>query len=73
MSTDDRDIRTTMDENGNTWLTDSEGHRIRDDRGDYIPGPAKKLISKSGFTTYDISQGHCGLCGSLRCRGECFK
>jgi hypothetical protein len=26
-----------------------------------------------GFTTYDTSNGHCGLCGSLRCRGNCFK
>ena len=31
-------------------------------------------ISKDGeFTTFDTSRGHCGLCGSLTCRGTCFK
>jgi len=30
--------------------------------------------SKSGdFTTYDTSHGHCGLCGSLSCNGQCFR
>lgn len=27
----------------------------------------------SGFTTYDTSHGHCGLCGSITCNGNCFK
>ncbi len=30
-------------------------------------------ISVSGFTYYDISQGHCGLCGRLDCHSNCFK
>jgi len=25
------------------------------------------------FTTYDTSQGRCGLCGSSTCSGTCFK
>jgi len=29
--------------------------------------------NESGFTTYDSSQGHCGLCGRLGCNGKCFK
>lgn len=31
------------------------------------------IRDNSGFTTYDTSAGHCGLCGSLTCRGQCFK
>lgn len=31
-------------------------------------------ISKDGeFTTYDTSNGNCGLCGRLGCHGGCFK
>ena len=37
----------------------------------------KHQISKSeklsGFTTYDSSHGHCGLCGELGCNGRCFR
>jgi hypothetical protein len=29
-------------------------------------------LDASGFGYYDSSRGHCGLCGSLTCRG-CFK
>lgn len=25
------------------------------------------------FITYNTSEGHCGLCGNLFCRGQCFK
>lgn len=42
--------------------------------------PVKRLIeyapvnSKPGeFTTHDSSHGHCGLCGSISCKGTCFK
>ena len=27
----------------------------------------------SGWTDYDTSHGHCGLCGSISCNGNCFK
>ena len=39
-----------------------------DARGNPIP-----LKSVSGFTHYDSSRGHCGLCGSMTCRDNCFK
>jgi len=26
----------------------------------------------SGFTTFDTSRGHCGICGSLGCGGDCM-
>ena len=29
--------------------------------------------SSSGWREYDSSKGHCGLCGSLFCSGNCFK
>ncbi len=33
-----------------------------------------KITSKSDeFTIHDTSKGHCGLCGSISCRGNCFK
>ena len=39
-----------------------------------------KVTSKSNefnefkeFITYDTSKGHCALCGSISCRGNCFK
>ena len=32
-----------------------------------------KSETNSGFTTFDTSHGHCGLCGSLSCNGSCFK
>lgn len=68
MGIDGRDKRYTTDENGDTWLTDKDGRPIG------VPGPAKAIPDPiSGFTTYDISRGHCGLCGSLTCNGTCFK
>jgi hypothetical protein len=33
-----------------------------------------EITSKPGkFTVHDTSKGHCGLCGSVRCKGNCFK
>lgn len=61
----------TTDEDGKNWLV-KDGKAVRDGRGDRVPGPARKSTS-SGFTTYDTSQGHCGLCGRLTCSGGCFK
>jgi hypothetical protein len=71
---DGRDQGCRVDENGDSWVTDSAGNDVRDASGDRIPGPAEKIPDPiSGFTTYDTSRGHCGLCGSLTCRGQCFK
>ena len=43
------------------------------DKGEWVP-LVSHVISKPGeFTIHDESQGHCGLCGSIRCRGNCFK
>ena len=74
MSRDPRDQNWTSDEWGSTWLTDSNGDYVRDHNGKRLPGPPERIEDPvSGFTTYDSSQGHCGLCGSLTCNGQCFK
>lgn len=40
----------------------------------YMPEMQAKPLEKSnGWTTYDTSKGHCGLCGRLDCNGKCFK
>lgn len=71
---DGRDCRTYTDENGDQWLTDENGKLLKDERGDNIPTMYSRKNSKDGeFTTYDTSQGHCALCGSIRCNGGCFK
>lgn len=72
---DDRDKRVTTDQDGNEWLTDGNGNLLKDERGNNIPPTyTSKVISKPGeFTVYDDSQGHCGLCGSLHCKGNCFR
>ena len=71
---DERDNRITTDDNGNEWLTDENGNLLKDENGNNIPpSRTSKSYKNSGFTTYDSSQGHCPLCGSLYCRGNCFK
>lgn len=70
---DGRDQRFATDEHGTTYLTDKAGNPVTDASGNRIPGPAPRLTSSSGFTHYDTAQGHCGLCGSLTCRGNCFR
>lgn len=71
---DSRDNRTTTDENGDEWLTDENGNLLKDELGRNVPPTQSKKISKDGdFTVFDSSNGHCGLCGSLYCRGGCFK
>ena len=58
------------------------GKRIQSDKGFYYEIPdecplmlenSKSESSSSGFTTYDSRGGHCPLCGSLFCHGNCFK
>ena len=67
---DGRDINWRTDESGKRWLIDENGNDVKVN-GERIPGPAQKNPGK--FTTYDTSGGRCGLCGSLTCRGGCFK
>lgn len=69
---DGRDRLYRVDRDGNTWITDREGREVTDTFGNRIPGPPKRTV-EGGFATYDTSRGHCGLCGSLTCRGGCFK
>jgi len=73
MGRDGRDINWTSDESGKNWLVGEDGKFVYVN-GEKMPGPANKIPDPiSGFTTYDSSQGHCGLCGRLTCSGGCFK
>jgi hypothetical protein len=54
------------DESGNRYVLDENGNRRP-------PMQAAETETHSGFTVYDSSQGHCGLCGRLDCRGGCFR
>jgi hypothetical protein len=58
--------RIHFDEFGEEYVRDEQGNRLP-------PMRTTKSTTSSGFTTYDSSQGHCGLCGMLTCRGNCFK
>lgn len=49
-------------------LYDNEGNPVR-----RIVEHSPIKENSSGFTTYDTSHGHCGLCGRLSCNGGCFK
>lgn len=56
-----------FDEFGEEYALDADGNRI-------VPTQAAPMIDLvSNWTHYDTSRGHCGLCGSLTCRGSCFK
>jgi len=55
-----------FDEWGNEYILDEHGNKLP-------PMQTSNSSKSSGFTTYDTSQGHCGLCGSLTCNGRCFK
>jgi hypothetical protein len=70
---DGRDRTERTDGSGDSWLIDSEGKYVRDHNGRKIPGAPQELTTDGGFTHYDSSRGHCGLCGSLMCHGSCFK
>ena len=60
---------------GQTIYVDSHGDEyILDENGIKMPPlHTSRAETHSGFTRYDDSQGHCGLCGSLICKGNCFK
>jgi hypothetical protein len=55
------------DEFGTEYVLDEAGNKMP-------PLTTNKIESQtSGFTIYDSSRGHCALCGSLTCKGGCFK
>lgn len=56
------------DEWGNEYVLDEMGNHMPPMQA--APLPKKNA---SDWTEYDTSQGHCGLCGRLTCRGSCFK
>lgn len=64
-----------LDCNGQLIHYDKDGGRyVLDERGNKMPPlQSEQLEKSSGFTTYDSSQGHCGLCGRLTCNGSCFR
>ncbi len=52
--------KVLYDKDGTPYVVDAEGNH----RPPMQSAPNPK--TSSGFTTYDSSQGHCGLCGHLR-------
>jgi hypothetical protein len=54
------------DEWGTEYVLDENGNH-------QVPMQSQRTSKDGEFTTYDDSRGHCGLCGSLTCRGNCFK
>jgi len=55
------------DKNGDRYVLDENGNRRPPSRAEPISKPG------SGWTDFDTSKGHCGLCGRLTCNGGCFK
>jgi hypothetical protein len=53
-----------LDEWASEYVLDEAGNRRP-------PMRARRL--HGDWVNYDTNQGHCGLCGSLTCRGGCFK
>jgi hypothetical protein len=56
------------DDEWHDTLYDGEGNAVK-----RLKEQAPIESDSSGFTIYDTSHGHCGLCGRLGCRGNCFK
>lgn len=56
------------DRDGKEFVLDELGNRVPPMQSAPLP-----KTSPDDWTTYDTSQGHCGLCGSLTCNGGCFK
>lgn len=63
------------DKDGQKYLVDDNGNVLYDECGNRIPPQQSQPISNKydGFTSYDTTGGHCGLCGRLSCNGRCFK
>jgi hypothetical protein len=55
------------DEFGTEYVLDEAGNKMPP----FITNKIENHVS--GFTIYDTTQGHCGLCGKLTCKGQCFK
>lgn len=67
MNDNERDGEDILhDEFGEEYVLDANGNRR-------TPRTTGKKDTSSGFTTYDTSGGHCGLCGRIDCNGGCFK
>jgi hypothetical protein len=64
-----------MDNDWGSRVVETEaGEREIDAEGNArIPMQTRRVTVSHGFTTYDPSSGHCELCGSLTCRGMCFR
>ncbi len=54
------------DKDGEAYVLDEAGNRRP-------PLQTTESETNSGFTTYNTSNGHCGMCGRLTCSGNCFK
>jgi len=64
---DDRDGEIIhRDPDGRRYVLDENGNRRPPMQSEPVP-------CKSGFLTFDDSEGHCPLCGQLTCRGGCFR
>ncbi len=68
-------MNETNTRNGEIIHHDEYGEEyVLDENGNKRPTmQTSKMYKSSGFTHYDDNQGHCSLCGSLTCRGSCFK
>ena len=53
------------DEWGNEYVIDEEGN--------HRPPMQAAMIKPGDFAPYDDSRGHCAMCGSLTCRGNCIQ
>jgi len=61
MSKDPRDENIRWDKDGQAYYKDSG-----------FPVPKRTVDKETGWVTYE-GAGVCGLCGSYRCSGNCFK
>lgn len=63
----------------NIYIDEHGKEYVLDERGNHIPpmqltsASIIKSETPNGWDTYDTSQGHCALCGSLTCRGYCVQ
>lgn len=56
-----------IDEHGKEYVLDESGNRIPPQQ------LTQSIRDSSGWLIYDDSQGHCGLCGRLTCKGYCIQ
>lgn len=65
--------RATQNSLGGEQASDDEV--VADEQNNFDVFGNPKPLKTSGFTYYDSSKGHCGLCGKKDCKGYgyCFK